>query len=155
MSNSQTGFVVIFNDGGATGLEHQMRNHLEHLQAELTSEQLRALAYVEGALVYGSPDIARIQFDYLDERTQNSSFGQALNQRIAQRADESLWWPRVHAAMRAHLGGKTKMSRSGEVVIFSEPQCGRHDLAGWRRQAERQLESAGIDLKCTDFGGRA
>lgn len=59
---------------------------------------------------------------------------------------DALWWPRVHAAMRANLGGKTKWSKSGEVVIFSEPTCGRHDLSSWRERAQAQLDEAGIQL---------
>lgn len=54
----------------------------------------------------------------------------------------------IHAAMFAAIGGLTKISRSGNSVVFSAPQCGRHDLSGDEATAEKQARAAGLDLDC-------
>lgn len=143
----QTNYVVLLNDDGVSNINNQMAAHAEDLSRSLSSEQIRALAYVEGALEFGNAGDAAKEFSRLDVKTQQTAHGQALSRRINQSVDDSAWWKRVHAAMRAALGSKTKMSRSGNTVIFSEPQCGRHDLAGWRERAQVQLNSAGISVE--------
>ncbi len=139
-----TNYVVLFNDDGVSDISQQMSAHGDRLRQSLTERQITGLAYVEGALMFGTVEDAELDFGRLAAETQQTDHGQALARRIAQVRDDGGWWDRVRGAMRANLGGKTKMSRSGESIIFTEAQCGRHDLASWREFAQAQLTAAGI-----------
>ncbi len=145
-TNMSTNYVVLFDDDGVRNIGQQMREHQERLREDLTERQMRDLAYVEGALMFGTVEDAEREFVALDAATQQTSQGISLSRRIYKARDDSAWWDRAHAAMRACIGGKTKMSRSGKTIIFAIPQCGRHDLASWREFAESQFAAAGIQV---------
>ena len=136
--------TIIFKDDGQTDIAPQMRMHEDRLRLRLTDAQIKALAYVEGALLYSAPAAALAEYEQLPAETKATPEALALQQQITQACDDAQWWPCVHAAMRAAVGGATKMSHSGKKVIFGTPQCGRSDLSSWREVAERQLAAAGI-----------
>ena len=52
---------------------------------------------------------------------------------------------RIEAAMFFAIGEQTKLSRSGQTLVFANPQGGRHDLSGREEFAEFQAKAAGLD----------
>lgn len=130
---------------------YEMSQNIEQLMRSLTKEQMKALAYVEGALEFGTAETAQKEFSRLDMSTQKSIQGIEISRRIAERLDDDLWWKRVNKAMQDNLGGKTKMSKSGNVIIFAQEQYGRHDLSSMRNHAQFQLDSAGIEIDMSYF----
>lgn len=145
--------VILFSDDGRTDISAQMRAHYERLSETLTDAQMKELAYVEGALLYGTAQEARAEFSELPTTTQQTQEGQILMSRIARRDADEAWFAAAQAAMRRNLGGKTKYSRTGNSVIFARPQCGRHDLSSSREFAQAQMRAADIEVACDTPAG--
>ena len=52
----------------------------------------------------------------------------------------------IQAAMFAALGTLTKMSRSGNSIVFIRPVLGRSDLSGDDELAQAQAQAAGLTV---------
>lgn len=111
----------------------------------LSADDVVAITHIEYHLRHAADGLstALALWDNLPGRLKETPPGKSLEIEIC----EAAFYRDAERAMLAALGGGAcKMSKSGQVVIFSAPHCGRRDLSGIREIAERQLQSAGIIL---------
>lgn len=66
-------------------------------------------------------------------------------------AQETRLWVLLNAAMFKQLGRLTKISRSGQSIIFSDATARRQDLCGDYADAIRQIRQAGIPLDVSEL----
>lgn len=158
--------LIIFEEipSSSMGPRSQKDAHMARMRADgiTTNSDILYLRALDWDLHFSTDSIAerqarlnqaadRVPADLLQRSSIARTLVEAarcLQQQADAAVDEDRWYAAAERAMCAAIpSGKCKLSRSGQSVIFSEPQCGRHDLSEGRIGfARAQMRSAGIDV---------
>lgn len=114
--------------------------------SEFAADEQERFRHVEVMIEHGSMDEVIGALIALPVAYVQHPLTKRLVALFKERAHAEDWYAAARKAMLAELGGRCKMSMHDRSVVFTETQCGSHELSDDLSLAESQLRLAGIEL---------